>query len=78
MRPCLACAAHVLPRLKHVEREKAPASLSTIIMRRVRRRRFFGARRAELAQAYYRFPAEAIIPILIGVLVAAMLVFLAP
>jgi anti-sigma factor RsiW len=70
--------SRTVKRVRRTDRERAPAALSTVIMRRVRRRRFLGARRNELANAYYRFPAEAVIPILIGVLVAAMLVMLAP
>lgn len=64
--------------LRRAEREKAPPALSSLILRRVRRRRSIGPRGLALAHAHYRVPAEAIVPILIGVLVAAFLVLIAP
>jgi predicted anti-sigma-YlaC factor YlaD len=70
--------AKTVNRLQKVEREKAPKALSTIIMRRVRRRRIFGHRGMNLAHMNYRVPVEAIIPVLLGVLVAAFLVLAAP
>ncbi|MBI3184935.1 MAG: zf-HC2 domain-containing protein [Myxococcales bacterium] len=64
--------------LGRVERERVPPALATLIMRRVRRRRLFGQRGLFQAQVYYRVPVEAIIPVLLGVLVAAFLVLIAP
>ncbi len=63
--------------LRRVEREKAPEALSTMILRRVRRRRL-GARALALHHANYRVPVEAVIPVLLGALVAAFLVLAAP
>ena len=65
-------------RLGNVQRERAPKHLATLINRRVRRRRVFTRRDLHLAYAQYRVPVEAIIPLLIGVLVAAFLVLSAP
>ena len=70
--------ARVVKKVQRVERERAPKSLATMIMRRVRRRRIFGSRGMHLAYSNYRVPVEAIIPVLIGVLVAAFLVMMAP
>ena len=70
--------AKVVKRVKKLEREKAPLSLASMIMRRVRRRRIFNHRGMFLAYSNYRVPVEAIIPVLIGVLVAAFLVMMAP
>src|SRR5438094_2231657 len=61
--------------LKGAPKEKAPAALATTIMRRVRRRRQFDRRNAAIQQAMYRVPVEIIIPLLIGVMVAALLFF---
>ncbi|MHB8879358.1 MAG: zf-HC2 domain-containing protein [Myxococcaceae bacterium] len=70
--------AKVVKRVQKVERLKAPKTLASVIMRRVRRRRIFGHRGMQAAYAAYRVPVEAIIPVLIGVLVAAFLVMMAP
>ncbi len=64
--------------VRKVEREKAPPQLASNILRRVRRRKWLGQRNVHLAHVQYRFPVEAIIPVLLGILVAAMLVLLAP
>ncbi len=65
--------------VKTIEREKAPAALSSVIMRRARRKgRPSSPKGLQLAYAHYRFPVETIIPVLIGALVAAFLVMLAP
>ena len=68
----------VVKQVRGVEREKAPLTLASIIMRRIRRRRIFGHRDVALVYSSYRVPVEAIIPVLIGVLVAALLVMMAP
>ena len=60
--------------LKETPREKAPPSMAHMIMRRVRRRRFFGYRGLHTTHMQYRVPVEVIIPILIGALVAAFIV----
>lgn len=60
-------------RVRSVGRERAPAGLASLIVRRVRRRRSFGLRSLVLAQAHYRVPFEVIIPLLLGVLVATVL-----
>lgn len=70
--------ARTVDTLRKVRREKAPPTLATMILRRVRRRRLFGQKGLHLAHAHYRVPAEAIIPVLLGVLVAAFLVLIAP
>lgn len=64
--------------LKWAPREKAPAALATTIMRRVRRRRVHERRNAAIQQVMYRVPVEIIIPLLLGVMVAALLFFAAP
>lgn len=69
--------ARVVKRVQKVERERAPRSLASIIIRRVRRRRIFGHRAMAMAYANYRVPVEAIIPVLMGVAVAAFLVMMA-
>ena len=65
-------------KVRSLERERAPAALATVIARRVRRRRTFAGRGLALAHANYRVPFEVIIPILLGVLVAALLLLAAP
>ena len=64
--------------LKDAPREKPPAALSTMIMRRVKRRRTHERRNALLEQAYAMVPAQVLIPVLLGVLVAMFLFFSAP
>lgn len=63
--------------VRGVEREKAPPFLATTILRRVRRRRF-GPRAFHLAHLNYRVPVEAFIPVMLGILVAAVLMLMAP
>lgn len=58
--------------LQRLPREKAPQALSSVILRRVRRRRF-ALREVAQNQLAYRPPVEAIIPILLGVAVAVLL-----
>jgi len=59
--------------LRGQPREKAPEALSSLILRRTRRRR--GAlRSAAHAQLHYRVPAEVLIPLLIAVLVALFMI----
>ncbi len=70
--------ARTMDRVRSVEREKAPAALASMIVRRARRRRPFGLRALHNAHANYRFPVEAVIPLLLGVAMAAMLVLMAP
>ncbi len=65
-------------RVRSLDRERAPAALATVIARRVRRRRVFGGKAIAMAQAHYRVPFEVIIPLLLGVLVAALLLLIAP
>lgn len=64
--------------VRRVERERAPPTLATNILRRVRRQRINGLRHFHMAHLQNRVPVEAVIPVLLGVLVAAMLVLLAP
>lgn len=64
--------------LKKAPRERAPESLATVIMRRVRRRRLWGRNSTHTLHMQYRVPVEVLIPVLIGVLVAAFLFFVAP
>jgi anti-sigma factor RsiW len=59
-------------------REKAPPDLAGQILRRVRRRKYNGLQAQHLAYLYHRVPIEAAIPVLLGILVAAILVLLAP
>lgn len=74
-----AYSATVL-RVRRVERERAPPALSSLIMRRVRKQRSARLRAAAHHHLLttYRVPIEAAIPMLIGALVAAFLVFAAP
>lgn len=64
--------------LKKAPREKAPPALASVIMRRVRRRRLWGRNSTHTMHMQYRVPVEVIVPILIGVMVAAFLFFAAP
>ncbi|MBK7858263.1 MAG: hypothetical protein IPJ65_06505 [Archangiaceae bacterium] len=64
--------------LRGAPKEKAPPALASVIMRRVRRRRGLERRNTALQQAMYRVPVEVIIPLLLGVMVAALLFFSAP
>ena len=64
--------------LKKAPKERAPASLSSVIMRRVRRRRLWGRNSLHTMHMQYRLPVEVIVPILLGVLVAMFLFFAAP
>ncbi len=67
-----------LKRLRTAPREKAPEGLASVILRRVRRRRVWGNRDLHTFHANYRVPVEVLVPILVGVLVAAFLIFAAP
>lgn len=69
--------ARVVERLKGVEREKAPPHLASLLARRLRFRRPFGHRGLHLAHLQHRVPVEAIVPVLLAALVAALLFFLA-
>jgi anti-sigma factor RsiW len=64
--------------LKKTPKERAPDSLASVIMRRVRRRRLWGRNSLHTFHMQYRVPVEVLIPILLGVLVAAFLFFAAP
>jgi anti-sigma factor RsiW len=64
--------------VRKVERTRAPQNLAGNILRRVRRSRWQGLRAQHLAHLHYRVPIETFIPVLLGILVAALLVFLAP
>lgn len=64
--------------VRSVEREKAPPQLAGNILRRVRRQKYMGNRTLHLSHLHQRVPVEAAIPVLLGVLVAVMLVLLAP
>ena len=65
--------------LKKAPKEKAPPALASVILRRVRRRRIWGRNNAAAMQLQqYSLPMQVIVPILLGVLVAAFLVFAAP
>ena len=64
--------------VRSVQREKAPPQLAGNILRRVRRQKYMGNRGIHLAHLQHRVPVEAAIPVLLGVLVAVMLVLLAP
>lgn len=64
--------------LKKAPKEKAPPALASVIMRRVRRRRIWGRAHNDAMQMQVSVPMQVIVPILLGVLVAAFLVFAAP
>jgi predicted anti-sigma-YlaC factor YlaD len=80
---CLECRtgweryARVVNGARTLDKERAPAGLASMILRRVRRRRI-GARSLAMAQASFRIPAEMIIPVVIAAAVAALLFFMAP
>ena len=69
--------ARTVARVRKVEKERAPEHLASMIVRRTRRRRF-GHRAIHAAHIQYRVPVEAVIPVLLGALVAAFLVLIAP
>lgn len=58
--------------LKEMPREKAPASLASMILRRTKRRRSMFRSMAQ-HEASYRIPVEIIIPLVIAALVAVFL-----
>lgn len=61
--------------LKETPKEKAPAALASLILRRTRRRRF-QIRSRDLHNA--RFPAEVVVPLLIAALVAMFMLLASP
>lgn len=63
--------------LRGVTREKAPPALATLVMRRVRRQQRPALRHAHLTYVQ-RVPFEIVVPILLGVAVAAFIVMAAP
>ena len=66
--------ARAVKLLKQAPREKAPVAMASMVMRRVRRRRLFGQRGLHTTYMQYRVPVEVLIPILVGVLVAAFII----
>ena len=60
--------------VRKVEREKAPAHLSSIILRRVRKQRSSAQRRDRMLRVVYRVPYEIMIPIMLAAAVAALLI----
>lgn len=64
--------------VRGTQREKAPPSLAGNILRRTRRQRIQGMRGFHLAHLHHRVPVEAVIPVLLGILVAVMLMLMAP
>ena len=61
--------------LKQAPREKAPDALSSLILRRTRRRRF-AVRTRDIQSAH--FPAEVVIPMIIAALVAMFMLLASP
>ena len=61
--------------LKETPKEKAPEALSSLILRRTRRRRF-QIRSRDIYNA--RFPAEVVVPLLIAALVAMFMLLASP
>jgi len=61
--------------LRETPREKAPDALSSLILRRTRRRRFSNRNR-EIQNAH--FPAEVVIPMIIAALVALFMLLSSP
>ena len=66
-----------LRRVRQVERQRAPATLASSVMTRLKRERRSGLRRLHLAHAHYRLPVEIIIPVLLAAAVAAYFFLLA-
>jgi len=64
--------ARVVKSTRTLDRQKAPAGLASIIMRRVRRRRM-SARAFQLTMAHSAIPAEIVIPVVLAAAVAALL-----
>lgn len=62
--------------LKETPREKAPDALSSLILRRTRRRRTFANRTRDIQNAH--FPAEVVVPMIIAVLVAMFMLLASP
>ena len=63
--------------VRGVTREKAPPSLATSILRRIRRRRIEGLRGMHRAHLEHRVPVEAALPVLLGIVLAVVLMLLA-
>ena len=80
---CADCAAGwqrysaTVQALRGVQRERAPVSLATTVMRRVRRNRHRGLRLPHPLMLAHRVPMEAAIPLLLGVAIAAFLILAA-
>jgi anti-sigma factor RsiW len=66
----------VVQQVRSLERLRAPPTLATRILLRVRRRRPFGTKGLALLHAQHRVPVEVIIPVLLAAAVAALLLFL--
>ena len=65
--------AGTLARVRGVERQRAPGSLASSVLTRVKRERRSGLRRLHLAHVHYRLPVEILIPVLLAAAVAAYL-----
>ncbi|MCI0569575.1 MAG: zf-HC2 domain-containing protein [Myxococcaceae bacterium] len=80
---CADCAtgwqryAATVRTLRKVEREKAPPTLATGVMRRIRRSRPRGLRAPHHVLVSYSVPIEAAVPLLLGLAAAAFLVLAA-
>ena len=62
--------------LRETPREKAPQALSSLILRRTRRRRTFANRTRDIQNAH--FPAEVVVPMIIAALVAMFMLLSSP
>jgi len=62
--------------VRNVPREKAPAALSTVILRRIRRRKSAERRKEHVLALAYRTPYSVAIPIILALAIAAFLFFL--
>lgn len=69
--------ARAVATVRAVPRAKAPVQLATLVARRVRRKRTL-PRALVRAQGELRVPYEILVPLLLGVVVAALIVLLAP
>lgn len=65
--------ARAIELVRKVAREKAPPSLASTILWRVRREGLFGARGLVRAHAHYRVPIEVMLPVVLGAAIAALI-----
>ena len=62
--------------VRNVPREKPPAALTAVILRRIRRRKSAERRKEHVLALAYRTPYAVVLPVILAAAVAAFLIFL--